>query len=42
MKRVAKQSHFPEKSLDCLDPYLLLVHQGFVEDLLLKDIMERV
>jgi 2-polyprenyl-6-methoxyphenol hydroxylase-like FAD-dependent oxidoreductase len=24
-----------------LDPYLLLAHQGFVEDLLLKDIMER-
>lgn len=42
MKRVAKQSYFPGKSLDCLDPYLLLVHQGFVEDLLLKDIMERV
>lgn len=41
MKRVAKQSYFPPKGLDCLDPYLLLAHQGFVEDLLLKDIMER-
>jgi 2-polyprenyl-6-methoxyphenol hydroxylase-like FAD-dependent oxidoreductase len=41
MKRVAKQSYFPSRSLDCLDPYLLLAHQGFVEDLLLRDLMER-
>lgn len=41
MKRVAKQNYFPPHSIDCLDPYLLLAHQGFVEDLLLKDIMER-
>ena len=41
MKRVAKQNYFPPRSLDCLDPYLLLAHQGFIEDLLLKDLMER-
>jgi 2-polyprenyl-6-methoxyphenol hydroxylase-like FAD-dependent oxidoreductase len=41
IKRVAKQSYFPSRSLDCLDPYLLLAHQGFVEDLLLRDLMER-
>jgi phenol 2-monooxygenase len=40
LQRVGKEVHFPP-SLDCLDPYLLLAHQGFVEDVFLKDIMER-
>jgi phenol 2-monooxygenase len=41
LTRVGREAHFPPRTLDCLDPYLLLAHQGFVEDLLLKDIMER-
>ncbi|KAF2436552.1 hypothetical protein EJ08DRAFT_150720 [Tothia fuscella] len=40
LQRVGKEVQFPP-SLDCLDPYLLLAHQGFVEDIFLKDIMER-
>lgn len=39
--RVHREAMFPSLALDCLDPYLLLAHQGFVEDLFLKDIMER-
>lgn len=41
LKRFGRDMYFPPQSLDCLDPYLLLAHQGFVEDLLLRDIMER-
>jgi 2-polyprenyl-6-methoxyphenol hydroxylase-like FAD-dependent oxidoreductase len=41
LKRFGRQAHYPPRALDCLDPYLLLAHQGFVEDLLLRDVMER-
>jgi phenol 2-monooxygenase len=40
LHRIGQELHFPP-SLDTLDPYLLLAHQGFVEDVFLKDIMER-
>jgi phenol 2-monooxygenase len=40
LRRIGREVHFPP-SLDCLDPYLLLAHQGFVEDIFLKDMMER-
>jgi phenol 2-monooxygenase (NADPH) len=32
---------FPCDQVDTIDPYLLNVHQGFVEEVLLKDMMER-
>ncbi|KAE9965500.1 hypothetical protein BLS_007612 [Venturia inaequalis] len=41
LRRISKHRQFPSSSLDCLDPYLLLAHQGFVEDVFIKDIMER-
>ncbi|KIW03959.1 hypothetical protein, variant [Verruconis gallopava] len=41
LQRIAKETMYPPEALDCLDPFLLLAHQGFVEDLLLKDMMER-
>ncbi|TLD26273.1 FAD monooxygenase-like protein [Venturia nashicola] len=41
LRRISKDRQFPPSSLDCLDPYLLLAHQGFVEDIFIKDIMER-
>jgi phenol 2-monooxygenase (NADPH) len=41
LHRISKELQFPSSSLDCLDPYLLLAHQGFVEDVFIKDIMER-
>jgi phenol 2-monooxygenase len=32
---------FPPEQLDTTDPYLLLAHQGFLENVLLKDMVER-
>ena len=41
LHRVKRDVQFPCDQVDTLDPYLLNVHQGFVEDVLLKDMMER-
>ncbi|KAF2400507.1 phenol 2-monooxygenase [Trichodelitschia bisporula] len=40
IERVARQPYYSPE-LDMRDPYLLLAHQGFVEDLFLKDMQER-
>lgn len=41
LQRIGQEVQFPSTHLDVLDPYSLLTHQGFVEDVFLKDMMER-
>jgi 2-polyprenyl-6-methoxyphenol hydroxylase-like FAD-dependent oxidoreductase len=38
LKRKNREIHYP---LDVLDPYVLLVHQGMIEDVLLEDLKSR-
>lgn len=37
MSRTSREIHYPP-SVDTLDPYVLLVHQGMIEDVFLKDL----
>lgn len=40
MNRTSRQIHYPG-SVDTLDPYVLLVHQGMIEDVFLRDLKSR-
>ncbi|KAI5203947.1 FAD binding domain protein [Aureobasidium subglaciale] len=40
LKRTERAEHFPP-IVDLLDPYILLVHQGMVEDIFLQDLQTR-
>ncbi|KAK4540024.1 hypothetical protein LTR36_009840 [Oleoguttula mirabilis] len=40
LRRTGRQTHYPE-SVNVKDPFILLVHQGMVEDALLRDMAER-
>lgn len=40
LRRMRRVEHYPN-SLDVLDPFILLVHQGMVEDVFLKDMAQR-
>jgi phenol 2-monooxygenase len=40
MSRTGREIHYP-KQVDSLDPYILLVHQGMIEDIFLEDLKER-
>ncbi|KAG9952097.1 phenol 2-monooxygenase, partial [Aureobasidium melanogenum] len=40
LKRTERAEHFPAL-VDLLDPYILLVHQGMVEDIFLQDLQAR-
>ena len=40
LHRTGREIHYPPE-VDVSDPYILLVHQGMVEDVFLKDMAER-
>jgi phenol 2-monooxygenase len=40
MSRTSREVHYPP-SVDTLDPYVLLVHQGMIEDVFLEDLKSR-
>lgn len=40
LHRTGRQTHYPDELVGALDPYILLVHQGMVEDVLIKDLAE--
>lgn len=39
--RTGRDCHYPPNLVDVLDPFILLVHQGMVEDIFLEDMRER-
>ncbi|KAF2148163.1 FAD monooxygenase-like protein [Myriangium duriaei CBS 260.36] len=39
LRRTARQVHYPE-AVNVKDPYILLVHQGMVEDIFLRDMLD--
>ncbi|PYH31968.1 FAD binding domain protein [Aspergillus neoniger CBS 115656] len=41
LTRTSRQTHYPEHLVGASDPYILLAHQGMLEDVLIKDIEER-
>ncbi|KKY20485.1 putative phenol 2-monooxygenase [Diplodia seriata] len=41
MHRDRRAVHYPPETVDLLDPYLLLVHQGIIEDVFINDLKER-
>ncbi|OJD39063.1 fad binding domain-containing protein [Diplodia corticola] len=41
MQRYGRAIHYPPDTADLLDPYLLLVHQGIIEDVFINDLKER-
>ncbi|KAL1963159.1 hypothetical protein VTN77DRAFT_8592 [Rasamsonia byssochlamydoides] len=41
LRRTARQIHYPDHLVGALDPYILLAHQGMLEEVLIKDIEER-
>jgi phenol 2-monooxygenase len=41
LSRMLRDLQFPCDQVDTIDPYLLSAHQGFVEDVFLKDMLER-
>lgn len=41
LKRRGREIHYPEGSVDVLDPYILLCHQGMVEATFLRAMRER-
>jgi phenol 2-monooxygenase (NADPH) len=40
MSRTSREIHYPQ-SVDTLDPYVLLVHQGMIEEVFLEDLKTR-
>ncbi|KKY26049.1 putative fad binding domain-containing protein [Diplodia seriata] len=41
MHRAGREVHYPREAVDLLDPYILLVHQGMIEQLFIDDMEER-
>lgn len=41
MHRNQRAIHYPPETVDLLDPYLLLIHQGVIEDVFVQDLKER-
>ncbi|KAI3003300.1 hypothetical protein CBS147346_5440 [Aspergillus niger] len=41
LNRTSRQTHYPDHLVGASDPYILLAHQGMLEDVLIKDIEER-
>ena len=41
LHRTSRQIHYPSTLVDAADPYILLVHQGMVEDIFLDDMKAR-
>lgn len=41
MRRAGREVHYPRETVDLLDPYILLVHQGMIEQLFIDDMEER-
>ncbi|KAK7729481.1 hypothetical protein SLS57_001967 [Botryosphaeria dothidea] len=41
MHRAGREVHYPHETVDLLDPYILLVHQGMIEQLFIDDLKER-
>lgn len=41
MHRAGRQVHYPHETVDLLDPFILLVHQGMIEQLFIDDLKER-
>ncbi|EOD47970.1 putative fad binding domain-containing protein [Neofusicoccum parvum UCRNP2] len=41
MHRNGREVHYPHDAVDLLDPYILLVHQGMIEQLFIDDLEER-
>ncbi|EKG22104.1 Monooxygenase FAD-binding protein [Macrophomina phaseolina MS6] len=41
MHRAGREVHYPHDTVDLLDPYILLVHQGMIEQLFIDDLSER-
>ena len=40
LHRTSRERHYPQQ-LDVKDPFILLVHQGMVEDIFIEDLRER-
>ncbi|RAH54680.1 FAD binding domain protein [Aspergillus piperis CBS 112811] len=41
LTRTSRQTHYPDHLVGASDPYILLAHQGMLENVLIKDIEER-
>lgn len=41
MHRAGREVHYPHETVDLRDPYILLVHQGMIEQLFINDLKER-
>ncbi|KAK8203724.1 FAD monooxygenase-like protein [Phyllosticta capitalensis] len=41
MHRAGREVHYPHGTVDLRDPYILLVHQGMIEQLFINDLKER-
>jgi phenol 2-monooxygenase len=41
LRRTGREIHYPPEVVDVEEPYILLVHQGMVEDIFLKDLTLR-
>ncbi|PWY84351.1 hypothetical protein BO83DRAFT_395331 [Aspergillus eucalypticola CBS 122712] len=41
LTRTSRQTHYPDHLVGASDPYILLAHQGMLEDVLIRDIEER-
>ncbi|KAB8297959.1 hypothetical protein EYC80_001737 [Monilinia laxa] len=39
--RMAREIHYPANVVDLLDPHLLLIHQGMIEDVFIQDLAAR-
>ncbi|ESZ95548.1 hypothetical protein SBOR_4077 [Sclerotinia borealis F-4128] len=41
LHRTAREIHYPADVVDLLDPHLLLIHQGMIEDVFIQDLIAR-
>ena len=41
MSRTRREIHYPPDIVDVLDPYILLIHQGMIEEVFLDDLESR-
>ncbi|CAD6448652.1 1902c343-cd7b-4a77-a3ae-156ff1642d25 [Sclerotinia trifoliorum] len=41
LHRTAREIHYPTHVVDLLDPHLLLIHQGMIEDVFIQDVKAR-
>lgn len=41
MSRTSREIHYPAAAVPALDPFILLVHQGMIEDVFLEDLSSR-